>query len=205
MKKNIIILLLVVLLSLPLFSSTVTHSFVGSYYFHFNKKGETAVWFYEGDDNNNRQTFFQFSSSDNSTASLEVGIHYQIYESNSKVNVIFSNAAYGDMTVNGFMLTLLNSDGTYSNSGLNFNVEVIESDEGAPVVENNAITISGDSNQPMAIGNRTMPLLSFVKNESNSNHIGNLKLKLTLNSPSESGFMEGQYIGNIYVEYVTNN
>ena len=204
MKKSFLFSMTLLHILLSAFSATVNPDGgkAGFYDFHFNKAGETSLWFYEGHADNRKSDFSFPSVSDNTDTSFELGIYYQIYEKNFELNIIFANEAYGTNTEGkGFMLAFVNEDGSYSaENGLNFNVEMNEHEDD-PIVLTDSINLSEDErNTPLTVGERTFSLLSDRTSTAASNNSGSIELLLTLKAPDE-GYTSGQYFGNIYLEY----
>lgn len=184
------------------------------YNFHFTKKSENYLGFYDPS-TEAEETEFYFIPSVNETEEvyeLTLGVKYNIYDSSYSLKLIFTSGIAASGGTGGYMLSLIKIDDSgnsvLSNEiGLNYSVKVDDVD---------LISIDDDSiDKPLNLyDKRTITIESKTEDATRNNESNGMKTKevtLTLkppyleNSTTDRAFSSGVYAGNIILRLESNS
>ena len=212
MKKFLIFLICI-------FSVSVIYAESLEYNFHFTKKSENYLGFYDIS-SGAEETEFYFIPSVNETSvneteevyELTLGVKYSIYDSSYSLKLVFTSGIAASGGTGGYMLSLIDiddsGDSVLSNAiGLNYSVVVEDCDE--------LITIgAGEIDEALSLDRRTITIDSKTEDATRNNESNGMKTKevtLTLkppyleNSTTDRAFSSGVYAGNIILRLESNS
>ena len=205
MKKFLIFLICI-------FSVSVIYAENLVYNFHFTKKSENYLGFYDSSTGAEETEFYFIPSKKVAGAyELTLGVKYNIYDSSYILELIFTSGIAASGGTGGYMLSRIDIDDSgnsvLSNEiGLNYSVVVKDCA---------SIEIADDYiNQPLPLDNRTIIIESKTEDATRNNESNGMKTKevtLTLkaplldNSKTDRAFSSGVYAGNIILRLESNS
>ena len=211
MKKFLIFLICI-------FSVSVIYAENLEYNFHFTKKSENYLGFYDPS-TEAEETEFYFIPSVNETSvneteevyELTLGVKYNIYDASYSLKLIFTSGIVASGGTGGYMLSLIDIDDSgnsvFSNEiGLNYSVKV----DGVESITIDDVEID----KALSLARRTIIIESKPEDATRNNESNGMKTKkvtLTLmpplldNSKTDRAFSSGVYAGNIILRLESNS
>lgn len=207
MKKFLILLICIL-------SVSVIYAENLEYNFHFTKKSENYLGFYDPSTGAEETEFYFIPSSEEDKLGwyeLTLGVKYNIYDASYSLNLVFTSGIAASGGTGGYMLSLIKIDDSgnsvLSNEiGLNYSVKVDDV---------YLISIDDDSiDKPLNLDDeRTIIIESKTEDATRNNESNGMKTKkvtLTLKPPklensTDRAFSSGVYAGNIILRLESNS
>lgn len=206
MKKFLIIFICI-------FSVSVIYAENLEYNFHFTKKSENYLGFYDISSGAEETEFYFIPSSEEDklgSYELTLGVKYNIYDASYSLQLVFTSGIAASGGTGGYMLSRIDIDDSgnsvLSNEiGLNYSVAVKDCES--------IINADDYINQPMPLDNRTIIIERKTEDATRNNESNGMKTKevtLTLKPPklensTDRAFSSGVYAGNIILRLESNS